>query len=503
MNAGSPHEPSRSEFPAAPERVGVVDILRQVLDPNTWIPWHGPPRDSNGWPDAPTAETMPNDDIALITGEGHIAGHRCALIASNFAYRGGSLGVAASEQLINAVDHARELGLPILASPCSGGARLQEGPRALIQMLRVTAAVEEFRRAQLPYLVYLRHPSLGATMATWGALGHLTFAQPGSLLGLIGPRAAPRPVTTEQPREQPAEAWERHGMIDGVVAPHDLKTVLGTTLTALYGQTAATGASATGPASPVEARRIAIVGQPEQTLGSEVLDTVSRSAVPILPGRSGTRAAAVLCRLGDTPCVLVSTVWTAEADSGHLSGPEELRLVRHAARLADDLALPLVSLVETPGPDASPEAELAGICQEIALCTADLLRLPTPTVSVLTGAAVGGPAIAMLPADRVLGTSHAWLSSMSPHRVARVTAASGNGPPASGETGAGPEQLRALGIVDREIPAPTDASRQDLAAAVITAVEQELHSLRSSDPRQRMAQRRHRYLSLGSPSSPS
>ena len=78
--------------------------------------------------------------------------------------------------------------LPLLASPSSGGTRMQEGTVAFLQMVKIAAAVTPHKRADLPYLVYLRHPTTGGVFASWGSLGHITVAEPGALIGFLGPR---------------------------------------------------------------------------------------------------------------------------------------------------------------------------------------------------------------------------------------------------------------------------------------------------------------------------
>ena len=78
--------------------------------------------------------------------------------------------------------------LPLLAAPASGGTRMQEGALAFVQMVKITAAVQAHRAAGLPYLVYLRHPTTGGVFASWGSLGHVTAAEPGALIGFLGPR---------------------------------------------------------------------------------------------------------------------------------------------------------------------------------------------------------------------------------------------------------------------------------------------------------------------------
>ena len=68
------------------------------------------------------------------------------------------------------------------------GTRMQEGTVAFLQMVKIAAAVEQHKKAHLPYLVYLRHPTTGGVFASWGSLGHLTIAEPGALIGFLGPR---------------------------------------------------------------------------------------------------------------------------------------------------------------------------------------------------------------------------------------------------------------------------------------------------------------------------
>jgi acetyl-CoA carboxylase carboxyl transferase subunit beta len=65
---------------------------------------------------------------------------------------------------------------------------MQEGTTAFLQMVKVTAAVVAHKAAHLPYLVYLRHPTTGGVFASWCSLGHVTFAEPGALIGFLGPR---------------------------------------------------------------------------------------------------------------------------------------------------------------------------------------------------------------------------------------------------------------------------------------------------------------------------
>ncbi len=140
------------------------------------------------------------------------------MVACEFDFLAGSIGVAAAERITAAVERATAERLPLLASPSSGGTRMQEGTVAFLQMVKIAAAVELHKRAHLPYLVYLRHPTTGGVFASWGSLGHVTAAEPGALVGFLGPRVYEHLYGEPFPSGiQTAENLHRHGVIDGVV----------------------------------------------------------------------------------------------------------------------------------------------------------------------------------------------------------------------------------------------------------------------------------------------
>src|SRR3954463_11027708 len=178
-----------------------------------------------------TAEAATGLDESVITGEGGVFGRRVAVVACEFDFLAGSIGVAAAERITVAIQRATAERLPLLASPSSGGTRMQEGTVAFLQMVKIAAAVELHKRAHLPYLVYLRHPTTGGVFASWGSLGHITVAEPAALIGFLGPRVyehlygEPFP-----PGIQTAENLQRHGVIDAVVPLEALRSTLDRTL---------------------------------------------------------------------------------------------------------------------------------------------------------------------------------------------------------------------------------------------------------------------------------
>ena len=166
-------------------------------------------------------------DESVVTGEGRVFGRRVAVVACEFDFLAGSIGVAAAERITAAVQRATAERLPLLASPSSGGTRMQEGTVAFLQMVKIAAAVELHKRAHLPYLVYLRHPTTGGVFASWGSLGHITVAEPGALVGFLGPRVYEHLYGEPFPSGiQTAENLQRHGVIDAVIPLERLRATL-------------------------------------------------------------------------------------------------------------------------------------------------------------------------------------------------------------------------------------------------------------------------------------
>src|SRR5919112_252900 len=109
----------------------------------------------------------------------------------------------------------------------SGGTRMQEGTPAFVQMVEISRALMEHRAAGLPYLAYLRHPTTGGVFASWGSLAHVTVAEPGALIGFLGPRVYEalngRPFPADVQR---GENLAAHGIVDGVVPAEALRQLV-------------------------------------------------------------------------------------------------------------------------------------------------------------------------------------------------------------------------------------------------------------------------------------
>lgn len=159
----------------------------------------------------------------ILAGIGTVKGVRLVAVVHEFAFAGGSLGLAAGEAIVKAFERAIKEKCPLVMFPASGGARMQEGILSLMQLPRTTVAVEMLKEAGLPYIVVLTNPTTGGVSASYAMLGDIHLAEPGAEIGFAGKRVIEQTIREQLPEGfQTSEYLRDHGMIDLVVKRHDL-----------------------------------------------------------------------------------------------------------------------------------------------------------------------------------------------------------------------------------------------------------------------------------------
>ena len=164
---------------------------------------------------------------ALVNARGRIDGHKVVLGVQDFAFMGGSMGIAVGAAFVAGVRAAIADKCPYIICTASGGARMQEAMLSLMQLPRTTVALAELREAGLPYIVVLTDPTTGGVTASYAMLGDVQIAEPGALIGFAGQRVIEQTIREKLPEGfQRAEYLLEHGMIDMVVRRADLKEKL-------------------------------------------------------------------------------------------------------------------------------------------------------------------------------------------------------------------------------------------------------------------------------------
>jgi acetyl-CoA carboxylase alpha subunit len=417
----------------------------------------------------------------VLTGRGEVRGRPVAVVVNEFGFLAGSIGRVAADRITSAVRRATAEGLPVLASTASGGTRMQEGTPAFVRMVEISRALMDHRAAGLPYLVHLRHPTTGGVYASWGSLGHVTVAEPGALVGFLGPKVYEglhgRPF---RPGVQVAEHLAATGVIDGVVAAEDLPAMVDLALAVLVDPPGAGALARREGGTLGEWTAWQSVERTRRHGRAGVRDLLAHGATGTVQLRGtdeGERDSTVmvaLTRLDDQPCVVVGQDRSRQAP-GHAMGPGALREARRGMRLAEELGLPLVAVIDTPGAELSPQAEERAIAGEIARCIATLTTMAVPTVSVILGEGCGGGALALLPARTVIATEHAWLSPLPPEGASVIV----HGDTAHAAEMAERQRVRATdlladGVVHHVVPEVEGESAEDLARAVAAEVGAQL-----------------------------
>lgn len=472
------------------DRLGARELLDLVLDEGSFESWDERPDNSGFDPkyekELVAAAERAGTDESVLTGRGLMHGRPVAVLVNEFRFLAGSIGQAAALRIASAVRRATAERIPLLATTASGGTRMQEGTPAFVHMVDISRAIMDHRAAGLPYLIYLRHPTTGGVFASWGSLAHITVAEPGALIGFLGPKVyelmegKPFP-----PNVQTAENLADRGIIDAVVLPDELPLLVDRALSLLI-----------DPPSPRSRERrteqvtrkrsawdsIQITRDRHRAGVREVLRYGSDATLRLQGTEKGERDSAMIvaiARIDGQPCIVIGQDRTTQTRFKPM-GPAALREARRGMRLANELRLPLVSFIDTPGAELSPEAEQGAIAGEIARCISRMSTMQVPTVSVILGQGCGGGALALLPADVVIAAENAWLSPLAPEGASAIV----HGDLDHAAEMAEAQRVAAIdlyenGTVQHIVAEPEDDSPELLARAIAAEVGSQLVALRA------------------------
>lgn len=410
---------------------------------------------------------------SVVIGRAKIHEQPVALAVLDFRFLGGTMGAAAGEKIARAFELAAEHKLPLIAITASGGARIQEGMVALMQMAKTTLAATRFQETGRPFITVLSNPTTGGVYASFANLADVILAEPRALIGFAGPRVVEILTRQKLPNESHrAEFLLQHGMVDAIVRRTELRDQIGMLLrTAVSGTSPLTPPSRgegkmPSPPSPVETH-------PAQAQQSRVESTraepASRHVNPSPPGEGRMTSpldvwqSVQLARRHDRPTTLdyVQRLFTdfVELHGDHYYGddpavvagvaqfqgqgvvviglerghgderakrhegraePEGYRKAERLMRLASKWQLPVITFVDTPGANPSYEAEKRGIAMSLSHCIATMLQTRVPTVSVVIGEGGSGGALALAVADRVLMLEHTVYSVIAPEGASAI-----------------------------------------------------------------------------------
>jgi acetyl-CoA carboxylase carboxyl transferase subunit beta len=543
-------------------RLSAAARLDLLLDPGTWIERDAGLQsvdrlgfvDQKPYPDRLiAAQTATGMRDAALWGTAELAAMPVAICVMDFGFMGGSMGAVVGEKVTRAAEYALESRVPLIVVSASGGARMQEGTLALMQLAKTLAALERLRDGGVPFVSVLSDPTTGGVFASFAAVGDVNVAEPNALIGFAGSRVSAGTIAQELPVGfQRSEFLFEHGFIDRVVARAELRDELAhllrlipvrdgagailpppveadiagfrplSFLSSLAGKVGELSVGDTGepeadePAMDVAGTRDAVWARVQlarnlrrpRTL--EFVEAMTDDFIELHGDRLfGDDAALVagLARLDGRRVVVIGQQKGADTEENirrnfGMPHPEGYRKAMRIMELAERFGLPVVTFVDVPGAHPGPESEERGIAEAIARSIGLMSRLRTPIVTVITGEGGSGGALAIAVGDVVIALENSVYSVISPEGCAsilwRTADEAATAALAMRMTAADQE---ALGVVDIVVPEPSEGAHADpaeTARRLKPVIVDRLAALEALTIDQLLESRYRRYRALGS-----
>ena len=381
---------------------------------------------------------------AVVTGVGTIGAHPAVVVALDFRFLGGSMGVVVGEKIVRAAERARKEHRALITICASGGARMQEGMLSLSQMAKTAAAMERLRAAGILHVAILTNPTTGGVYASFASLADVIIVEPTALIGFAGPRVAEQAIGRKlPPGSHSAEAHLRAGAIDAVIDRRHHRSYLTRLLDIVAARKGderpARGATETSePAGDDDVWSIVQAAPIRTTDGAGVCRADVRFVCRVAwrpdggrrrVGHRRPRLARRPGHRGGRPGTIPARC--ADPRTAGRPLPEGYRKAARLMRLAERLHLPVISLVDTPGAWPGVEAEQRGLANALAESLALMSRVDTPTVAAVIGEGGSGGALALAAADVVLMQRQAIYSVIAPEGAATISIAIRSGRPMS------------------------------------------------------------------------
>ncbi len=217
-------------------RVFSDERISQLIDPGTWQPLDsqvGPQdplkfRDRKAYSDRiREMQSRTHLTDAVQTGVGKLDTLPLGLGVMDFRFMGGSMGSVVGEKLTRLIEHSTQNRWPVVIVCASGGARMQEGMLSLMQMAKISGALERHREARLLYMPILSHPTTGGVTASFAMLGDIILAEPNATIGFAGRRVVEQTLREKLPDDfQTAEYLLAHGFVDAIIPRTEMKSTL-------------------------------------------------------------------------------------------------------------------------------------------------------------------------------------------------------------------------------------------------------------------------------------
>lgn len=449
--------------------IGALDRIRMVIDEDTFEPWFeeiesGNPLQFAGYEEKLISfQEKTGISEAILIGHGKIYGEDAVVGVCDANFLMGSMGQVMGERITRAFEQAVSMRLPVFLFCCSGGARMQEGIMALMQMEKTASAVKRHSDAGLFYCSILTDPTMGGVTASFATLADVILAEPGARIGFAGPRVIQQTIGQTLPDGfQTSEFLLDHGMIDRIVERKDIKETMHYLIRAH--KQGGYGTFAVNREEQLKReilQKISNTGQKQDPDGAEWTD---RSSQEYFGEKKTAWEKVKICRSSERPTSLdyITRIFddfremhgdryydddraliggTAFLDGqpvtvlGELRGhtleecmrrnfgmpmPDGYRKVVRLMKQAEKFHRPVISFIGTPGAFCGVEAEERGQGWAIAESIMEMSALKVPVLCILIGECGSGGALATSVGNQVWMMEHATYAIVSPEGYSSI-----------------------------------------------------------------------------------
>jgi acetyl-CoA carboxylase carboxyl transferase subunit beta len=365
------------------------------------------------------ARARSGEPESVVCGDARIGDVDAVVIAFDFRFLGGSMGEATGRRITGAFERAIRLRRPVVTLVASGGCRMQEGMRSLVQMQRIAAASHRARAAGVAHVSVLRNPTTGGVWASLAAAADLILALPHATVAFAGHRVRDGGDSWAFT----AEAKAQHGQVDQVVEEHELPATLALAVELLTAGRGAVPRRAEPPeahgrpdVAPDGWSAVLRARAPERPRATAYLDHHFDARVTLAGDRAGGRDPGMLCGIGRHNGRAIAYA----AQAGTATTPAGFRTAARLIRLADRLSLPILTLIDTPGAANDEAAERAGVGPAIADLFAAIAAAAVPVTTLVIGEGGSGGALALASHDELWMTSDSYFSVIAPEAATAI-----------------------------------------------------------------------------------
>lgn len=378
------------------------------------------------------------EEEAVLCGRASFKGQECAIFVMEPQFMMGSMGSVVGERLARLFEYAAEEKLPVVGFTCSGGARMQEGILSLMQMAKVSGAVDYHSKRGGLYITVLTDPTTGGVSASFAMLGDIILSEPNATIGFAGRRVIEQTTKKKLPDDfQKAEFLLEHGFVDAIVPRTELRRTISRLL--FQHKIKEHGAALADAVLREEAKqvqgndlspyeRVLTARSQERPTARAYIENMFTDRTEFHGDRKFADDQAVIGgmgMLGEMPVTFIGIERGRNLEERIQCNfgspmPEGYRKALRLMKQAEKFQRPIICFVDTAGAFCGEEAEERGQGQAIADNLMKMMAITTPIITIVIGEGGSGGALGLSVANRVYMLQNAVFSVISPEGCASI-----------------------------------------------------------------------------------